>query len=88
VGPVATADNDLLELLWPDTDSSLEQAVMFLDGFEIDYRKPEVINLMNKLEALNTEMAEEVNQAEVVLLDAKEARELKIMEGMGKLDEV
>jgi hypothetical protein len=61
VGPVATPDNDLLELLWPDTDSSLEQAVMFLDGFEIDYRKPEVINLMNKLEALNTEMAEEVN---------------------------
>ena len=61
MGPVATADNDLLELLWPDTDSSLEQAVMFLDGFEIDYRKPEVINLMNKLEALNTEMAEEVN---------------------------
>lgn len=61
MGPVATADNDLLDLLWPDTDSSLEQAVMFLDGFEIDYRKPEVINLMNKLEALNTEMAEEVN---------------------------
>jgi hypothetical protein len=61
VGPVATPDNDLLDLLWPDTDSSLEQAVMFLDGFEIDYRKPEVINLMNKLEALNTEMAEEVN---------------------------
>ena len=60
-GPVATADNDLLELLFPDEVGDLETAVTFLAGFEIDYRKPEVISMMNKFEAINTEMADEVN---------------------------
>lgn len=66
----------------------VEQAVNFIEHFEIDYQRHQVILLMNKIEEQNTEMAEEVNQAEIILLEAKEATDLKKGQAKMGLDEV
>lgn len=72
-----------MDLLQTDDTKDLEQAVDFLHNFEIDFQRQQVIALMNKIEEHNTEMADEVNQAEIVLLEAKENAALK--KGQAKL---
>jgi hypothetical protein len=58
----------------------LDEAVDFKNDFEIDYKRQQVIQLMNKYEEINTELAEELNIAEIVLLETKTESENKLRE--------
>ncbi len=58
----------------------MDEAVDFKNDFEIDYKRQQVIQLMNKYEEINTELAEELNIAEIVLLETKTESENKLRE--------
>lgn len=69
----------LLDPIEPSNKVSvIEEYVNRFSGFEVDFRKHAVIELMLKLEYENTEMTRDLNQTEVSLVEESEKSEQRI----------